>query len=150
MTAARVELSEANAFIASVHRHHKPVVGHRFSVGAKSGGKLVGVAVVGRPVARMTDQKHIAEVTRLATDGTKNACSFLYGRCARIAEQLGFESIQTFVLETEPATSLRASGWAFAGLTDGGDHNREGRVRRRDQPECPKQKWIKILNEPNR
>jgi hypothetical protein len=98
MKTVRVELNEANAFIGTNHRHHKPVRGHRFSIGVEAGGRLVGVATIGRPVAPKTDQKHIAEVTRLATDGTKNACSFLYGKAARIALELGFTKIQTFVL----------------------------------------------------
>lgn len=73
MKPARVELSEANDFVARFHRHHKPVVGHRFSIGCEVNGSIVGCVIVGRPVARQSDQKHIAEVTRLVTDGTKNA-----------------------------------------------------------------------------
>ncbi len=146
MKAVRVELSEANSFIAEVHRHHKPVQGHRFSIGVEHGGKLVGVAVVGRPVARMTDQKNVAEVTRLATDGTRNACSFLYAQCARAAQELAFTSIQTFILATEPGTSLRAAGWINRGASAGGDWNRPSRGgRRTDQPMEPKIKWSKQL-----
>lgn len=73
----RVKLDEANAFVSNLHRHHKPVVGHLFSIGAVLGDQLVGVAIVGRPVSRMRDDGLTAEVTRLCTDGTKNACSFL-------------------------------------------------------------------------
>lgn len=146
MRPARVELDEANAFIAGVHRHHKPVRGHRFSIGAEKAGKLVGVAVVGRPVARMTDQKHVAEVTRLATDGTKNACSFLYAQAARAAKEMAFTKIQTFILKSEPGTSLRAAGWTCEGTSPGGDWNRPSRGgRRTDQPQEPKVKWSKEL-----
>lgn len=144
MRAVRVELLEANCFVSQFHRHHKPVVGHRFSIGAEHNGKLVGCVIVGRPVARNTCQKHIAEVTRLCTDGTKNACSFLYAQAARAAKELGFESIQTFILPSESGTSLKASGWACAGTCKvGGWHTRIG--RRHDQPEMPKVKWVKIL-----
>ena len=147
MRACRVELVEANAFIEGVHRHHKPVQGHRFSVGVEQGGKLVGVAVVGRPVARMTDQKNICEVTRLATDGTKNACSFLYAQCARAAQALAFREIQTFILDGEPGTTLKAAGWECVGPSSGGDWNRPSRGgRRTDQPQQPKTKWRKKLN----
>lgn len=144
MIVARIELSEANEFIARVHRHHKPVVGHRFSISAEKNGELVGVAVVGRPVARMTDQKRVAEITRLATDGTRNACSFLYARAAEIAKLMGFKEIQTFILSSEPGTSLRAAGWECSGPSAGGDWNRPSRGgRRMDQPQEPKVKWCK-------
>ena len=45
-------LKEANAYVEQYHRHHKPVVGHKFSIGCSDGEKIVGVAIVGRPVAR--------------------------------------------------------------------------------------------------
>lgn len=142
---ARTELKEANEIVARLHRHHKPVAGHRFSIGAEKGGRIVGCAIVGRPVARQSDQKFIAEVTRCTTDGTRNACSFLYGRAARVAELLGYKLIQTFVLQTESGTSLKAAGWECLGITKAGSwHTRGG--RRHDQPEEPKVKWIKRLN----
>lgn len=135
-------LDRANELVSTLHRHHKPVQGHRFSIGALEDAKLVGAAIVGRPSARMTNQYSECEVTRLVTDGSANACSFLYGACARIAREMGFDKIHTFVLESEPATSLKAAGWKFDGLTEGGDWNRPSRGGRRiDQPMCRKQKW---------
>lgn len=142
----RVELSDANAFIAAHHRHHKPVVGHRFSIGASVGGRLVGVAIVGRPVARMTDQKNIAEVTRLCTDGSLNACSFLYATCAKIAKLMGFLEIQTFILESESGITLKAAGWTRGNVSGGGTWNRPSRGdRREDQPLDKKVRWYKKL-----
>lgn len=139
-------LKQANDLIDSLHRHHKPVVGHRFSIGAEMDGVLVGAVVVGRPVARMTDQNRVAEVTRLVTDGTKNACSFLYGAAARAAKEIGFDKIQTFILDSEDGTSLRASGWVLEAASGGGDWNRPSRGgRRTDQPQQPKTKWSKRL-----
>lgn len=88
-----VELKEANDFVGLLHRHHKPVVGHRFSVGVAN-GILRGVAICGRPVARLC-AKDTLEVTRVCTDGTKNACSMLYGACARAGAALGYKKIQT-------------------------------------------------------
>lgn len=85
LTIVRIELGEANAFVEEHHRHHKPVVGHLFSIGATQADRIVGVVIVGRPVARMRDDGATAEVTRLCTDGTRNACSFLYGAAARAA-----------------------------------------------------------------
>lgn len=141
-------LKQANSAVASLHRHHKPVVGHRFSIGVCHGERIVGAAIVGRPVARMTDQYDVAEVTRLVTDGTKNACSILYAACARAAKAMGYTRIQTYILDTEPGTSLRAAGWKMSGETDGGNWNCPSRGgRRTDQPMGKKQKWTKNLTE---
>lgn len=144
----QVELSAANSFVAALHRHHKPVVGHRFSIGAAKGGVLIGVCIVGRPIARMTDPQKVLEVTRLCTDGTRNACSFLYAAAARAGQVLGYERIQTFVLEHEPATTLRAAGWAHDHVTNTSEqwHSRDG--RRTGQPYERKQRWSKPLNAP--
>jgi hypothetical protein len=125
----RIGLDEANAFIAEHHRHHRPVVGHLFSIGAALGDQMVGVAIVGRPVARLRDDGVTAEVTRLCTDGNKNACSFLYGASARAAFALGFKRIGTYILASEPGTSLAAAGWRLIGETSGGSWSRPSRPR---------------------
>ena len=141
-----LELRDLNALVSGLHRHHKPVQGHRFSIGVEHGGKVVGGASVGRPTARMTNQRKVLEVTRLVTDGTKNACSALYSAAARIGKELGYEHIQTFILASESGTSLRAAGWKFEQESGGGDWTRESKPnRRQDQPQCPKQRWGKKL-----
>lgn len=140
-------LAQANDLVARLHRHHKPARGHRFSIGAVKDGKLVGAAIVGRPVARKTPPYEVAEVVRLVTDGTKNAPSALYGAAARAAQAMGFWRIQTFILEDEPGTSLRAAGWEFEGWTNAEGWNRPSRNgRREDQPMGRKQRWGKYLN----
>lgn len=145
-----VELKDANAFVLTYHRHHKPVPGHRFSLGAFVGDKLVGVSIVGRPKARHTDQRRILEVNRLCTDGTRNACSALYGASARAGKALGYLRIQTFILDSEPGTSLRASGWRLDRTSPGGQWKHTGfqaggGINRTDQPICPKQCWVRDL-----
>jgi hypothetical protein len=125
----RLKLSEANTFVAMHHRHHIPVVFHLFSIGAVSESKIVGVVIVGRPVSRMRDDGATAEVTRLCTDGTKNACSFLYGAAARAAFALGFERIGTYILASEPGTSLTACGWRNLGERGGHSWSRSSRPR---------------------
>lgn len=115
-----IALAEANAFVAEHHRHHKPVVGHKFSIGAAVGEKIVGVVIVGRPVSRMRDDGMTLEVTRLCTDGHRNACSFLYGAAARACFALGYRRIGTYILATEPGTSLTAAGWRLIGERGGG------------------------------
>ncbi len=142
-----IELVEANKFVTAYHRHHKSVVSHRFSICAVSEAKIVGVAIVGRPVARMTDQLRTIEVTRLCTDGTPNACSALYAAAARVGSALGFEKIQTFVLESESGHSLRATGWEFDGVNGGGQwKHSDGKPRRTDQPTESKSRWCRHLN----
>ena len=138
-------LDQLNAFVTEHHRHHKRVQGHRFSLGVERSGVLVGACSVGRPVARNTEQYRIAEVTRLVTDGSKNACSILYAAAARACKAMGFDVIQTFILESEPGTSLRAAGWSLDAISAGGDWNSGGRSRRTDQPQGPKQRWRKQL-----
>lgn len=146
MRAHPLSLREANAFVLAHHRHHKPVRGHKFAIGCEVGGELVGAVIVGRPVARMIDHKCVAEVTRLVTIGTRNACSFLYSAAARAAQAMGYKRIQTYILDTEPGTSLKAAGFRFDTLTTGGDWNRPQRDgRRMDQPMGRKQRWVRDL-----
>jgi hypothetical protein len=121
-----VELSEANAFIERHHRHHNKIPWHRFSVGAMHDGRLVGVAVCGRPLGGQHQDKWV-EVTRLASDGTANVCSFLYGAAARAAFALGFKRIQTYILKDEPGTSLKAAGWGFDRMSHPSGWHRRGR-----------------------
>lgn len=141
MTHVRLELAEANAFVQLHHRHHKPVAGHLFSLGAALGSTIVGVAIVGRPVSRVRDDGMTAEVTRLCTDGTRNACSFLYGATARAALALGFESIGTYTLPEEGGASLRAAGWKLIGARGGGKWDTPSRPRVDVHPTQAKLFW---------
>lgn len=86
-------LKEANAYVEQYHRHHKPVVGHKFSIGCSDGEKIVGVAIVGRPVSRHLDDGWTLEVNRLCTDGTRNACSMLYAAAWRAAKAMGYKRL---------------------------------------------------------
>lgn len=137
-----VGLDEANAFVAQHHRHHHPVPGHKFSIGvADESGAIRGVAIVGRPVARMTDDGLTLEVNRVATDGCPNACSALYGAARRAAWALGFERLITFTLPEEGGASLRGAGWKLMGEAGGGKWGREGRPRVDKHPTQIKMKW---------
>lgn len=142
-----VTLKDANAFVASFHRHHRPTVGHKFSVGCSVDNKLVGVAICGRPVSRHVDDGETLEVNRLCTDGTKNACSRLYAACARIAKEMGFKKIVTYTLPSEGGASLKASGWRCAGQNKGGSWDSPTRRRTDKAPTEPKWKWEKQLHE---
>ena len=119
LSLSTIDLASANAFVVAMVRLHKKVVGHKFSLAAMRGNDLVGVCIVGRPVARMRDDGLTLEVTRLCTDGTRNACSFLYGAAARAAFALGYRRIGTYILASEPGTTLVAAGWRLIGEVKG-------------------------------
>jgi hypothetical protein len=139
-------LKQLNEIVDKLHRHHKPVRGHRFSIGVvNENGDLVGACSVGRPVSRWYDPYQVAEVTRLVTDGTKNACSILYAAAARACDAMGYKRIQTYILDSESGTSLKASGWSLDGKTVGQQwkHTNPPGPRRTDQPTCDKRRWVK-------
>jgi hypothetical protein len=140
-------LDEANDLVAQLHRHHKPVQGHRFSIGCEHEGRLVGAATVGRPPARNSPQYTMAKITRCVTDGTFNACSFLYGAAARVAKEMGFDDIETEILEEEIGASLKAAGFKFDRMTDSHPGKEQRPGRRHDQPEGPKQVWVRKLRQ---
>ena len=107
-------LKDANSFVGEWHRHHDPIPGglDYFRIACMDeGGEIHGVAIITRPPNRRSDDGVTCEVIRVATDGTRNACSFLYGAAARIALQMGFLRIITYTLDVEPGASLRAAGW---------------------------------------
>ena len=106
-----VSLKTAQAFVREHHRHNKPPVGHKFSVGLFNGECLLGVAMAGRPVARMLDDGVTLEVTRTCTDGTRNANSMLYGAIVRAAIALGYARCVTYTQRDESGASLRGAGW---------------------------------------
>lgn len=140
-------LAEANAFVRQHHRHHQPVPGHKFSLSVVDEfGAVRGVAIVGRPVGRMLDDGLTLEVLRVATDGTANACSALYGACRRAAFALGYQRIGTYTLAAEPGTSLLAASWKNLGLAGGGtwDRPNTGRPRVDKHPTQQKIRWEAI------
>lgn len=104
-----VSLAQANEHVAAWHRHNAPVPGSKFQVGCSDEmGVLHGVAIVGRPVARNFDDGDTLEVVRVATDGTRNANSMLYGACRRAAFALGYRRLITYTQAEEGGASLRA------------------------------------------
>lgn len=142
-------IREACLYIDQIHRHHRAPQGALFAVACstidKSGSAvIVGVATVGRPVARReATDSWCAEITRVATDGTKNACSLLYGACWRAARALGYQRLITYTLQSEAGVSLRASGWIVVGETRGGSWSCKSRPRVDKHPLQAKIKWSK-------
>ena len=142
LTVYPCHLDEANLFVRRHHRHHGPVVGHKFSLSvADSEGLCRGVAIVGRPVSRMLDDGLTLEVYRVATDGTPNACSALYGACRRATFALGYKRLVTYTLASESGVSLNAAGWKTLGVAGGGSWCRESRPRIDKHPTQRKIRW---------
>jgi hypothetical protein len=124
------ELDEANAFVGRHHRHHGRVVGHRFSLAVvNAAGEIVGVCIVGNPVARGLNDGWTLEVTRCCTDGTKDAASALYGAARRATFALGYRKLVTYILASELGTSLKAAGYRLVGEVRGRSWNCKSRPR---------------------
>jgi hypothetical protein len=142
LTIVPLPLGEANAFVALHHRHHAPVVGHKFALGVADGeGHVHGVAIVGRPVSRVLDDGLTLEVTRVATNGTPNAGSALYGACRRAAFALGYRRVVTYTLPSEAGASLRGAGYRLLGTAGGGSWSWQGRPRVDTHPLQQKLRW---------
>lgn len=147
MKAKPIELKKANEFVDKLHRHHDPVYRDKFRLACvDSDGIIHGIIQAGRPVSRCLDDGETIEIVRCCTDGTKNACSFLYSRMARIAKEMGYKKIITYILDSETGVSLKASGWEKEVDVQG---NRtwdcKSRPRTTTAPTCAKQRWAKVL-----
>lgn len=126
-------LAEANDFVTSYHRHNKRVPGARWAVGVSDGANLVGVAIVGRPVARALQDGYTSEVVRCCTLETapKGAPSCLYAACWRAWRAMGGRRLITYTLQREGGASLRGAGFTLIAELDAGRpaawQNRPGR-----------------------
>ena len=138
-------MGQASALVADLHRNHKPPLGHRFSIGCVLGRSLVGVAMCGRPVARALDDGWTLEVSRVATDGTPNACSKLYGAAWRAARALGYQRLVTYTLPSGGGASLRAAGFDLDGTTRGRPWVRSDGAPRANENTEDKSRWIKVI-----
>lgn len=97
-----VSRDEAFEYVRANHRHHGAPVGDLWRHAVHDDdGVLVGVAIVGRPVARALDDGLTVEVTRLCTSGAPNADSLLYGAARRAAEAKGYRRGLTYILASE-------------------------------------------------
>lgn len=109
--------ADACAFVAAHHRHHRPPRGHKYSIAvADSTGRLTGVVIVGRPVARAFDDGYTLEALRVCTDGTRNACSALLGAAWRTARASGHTRLITYTQDGEGGASLRGAGWRLVAV----------------------------------
>lgn len=137
-----INQADAFDFIRKNHRHHDvPVGGLWWQAVHNDAGSLVGVSVSGRPVARGIDDGLTAEVTRLCTDGTANACSMLYAAARRVAQDKGYRRGITYILDSEDGASLRATGWTLLWTVKGRSWSCESRPRVDKHPTCDKRAY---------
>jgi hypothetical protein len=157
-----VTIKAANVFVIKFHRHHKQVQGAKFAIGIFSDSDLRGVAICGRPVGRKLDNGLTLEVVRLCVLDMKNGCSMLYSACSRIAKEMGYKKIITYILQSETGISLKASGWNLEANNVGGKAwNSSGNLIRTNEisdlfgtykkyPSEMKQRWSKSLSNSNK
>ena len=136
-----IAMKDARTYIREHHRHNKEPRGGKWCLSVYDGDRLCGVSVSGRPVARALDDGRTLEITRVCTDGTKNACSILYGTNVRIAREMGYTRVVTYTLASEPGISLRAAGFQNCGSAGGGTWNCP--TRPRDENRTPHEKKIR-------
>lgn len=142
LTITPVTLGEARALVDQIHRHHRAPQGGLFAIGAAAGDEVVGVVIVGRPVARGNQDDYTCEVTRLAVkDDQPNACSILYAAAWRAARAMGYRRLITYTLTTEPGTSLRAVGFKCVGEVTGRSWHTPSRPRVDKHPTQDKLRW---------
>ena len=147
---APITLKAANAFVTTNHRHHDSVTGCKFAIGlyktVDGEDILIGTAICGRPVSRYLDDGLTLEINRLCVTEDGNCCSMLYGTCSRIAKEMGYKKAITYILESEPGISLKASNFILDKESCGGE-NWTGKRKRENNtvPEEMKQRWVKIL-----
>lgn len=133
---------EAHAYIREHHRHHGAPVGELWRHAVHDdAGLLVGVACVGRPVARGLDDGLTVEVTRVCTDGSPNACSMLYGAARRTSLAKGYRRGLTYILASEPGASLKAAGYRLLWAVKGRSWDCPSRPRTDKHPTEDKQAW---------
>lgn len=134
-------LRAAREYVQTNHRHHRAPQGGLFAVGAEVDGQLVGCAIVGKPVARMLNDHLTVEITRCCTDGTRNACSFLYRACVRIAQSMGYRRVLTYTLAEESGASLKGAGFKVTRTTRAESWSRPSRGRVDKIPIQQKLRW---------
>lgn len=139
-----ITFRQASDYINQHHRHHRATVGCKFCIGLYEGEKLIGCAVCGRPVSRYLDDGLTCEINRVCTDGTRNACSMLYGACCRAAKAMGYRQIITYTLESESGTSLKASNFLDDGIA-GGEIWTGNRKRNNGVPQEKKRRWRRVF-----
>ena len=148
-----VSFAVAAGFVRRHHAHNAAPVAWRYGAAIANGPtRLLGVVMVGNPVARGLMGRGMVEVNRLCIrrDVPRvlawNACSQLYGWAAREAETRGFSRIVTYTRADEDGTSLTASGWARDARVRGRSWSSPARARRDQGVPIDKCRWSRALH----
>lgn len=137
-----IHLAQAKIFVEKYHRHNIPPVGGKFAIACWNNDELCGVAICGRPVSRYSDDGNTLEIYRNCTDGTRNACSKLYGACQRIARDMGYRKIITYTLASENGASLKAANFRNCGEAGGKEWTGSRKRNYYIAPHEMKTKWL--------
>lgn len=147
-------LRQANDFVEEWHRHSARTSndGGKFAIGLHNGGgELIGVAIVGRPIARLLQVEGAAELLRLCTspEAPKGSGSKLYARARRIWQLMGGTRLHTYTLDRESRATMKGAGLREPVATiDGAQWDRAARPRdRRAIYDEPKIRWTEALAE---
>lgn len=130
LTIVPISIKEANGYVDRWHRHNKPIRVARWACACVDHlGTIHGVAIFGTPSCTNLMDGLTGEILRVATDGTRNSCSILYGACRKAAFALGYTRVVTYTLHSESQASLKAVGFKLVDDNAGGSPwtNRKGR-----------------------
>jgi hypothetical protein len=151
MMAVPVNIGDARAFVDRHHRHHRAPLSGLFAIGCamqdgsafcQCCGGIVGVVIVGRPVARALDDEWTCEITRLACfPEARNAPSFLYRSAWRAARAMGYRKLVTYTLASEPGSSLLGAGFISVAEVRGRSWHTPSRPRIDKHPTEDKIRW---------
>ena len=144
-----IHLKDAREYVGKHHRHNIPPVGGKFAISVYDGDRLCGVAICGRPTVRRLDNGETLEIYRCCTDGTKNACSKLYGKSCKIGFAMGYKRVITYTLESESGASLRAAGFICEGQAGGIEWTGARKRSYYISPDEMKKRWTKERSEKN-
>lgn len=142
LEAQPITLKEAKLYVQRHHHASSPPPGWKFGLAARAADEIVGVVMVGRPVARVLDDGWTAEVSRVCTSGYHNACSFLYARARKAAHALGYKRVITYTLSEESGSTLKADGWEDMYETSGGSWDCPSRPRNDKHDTQRKRLWL--------
>ncbi|API59491.1 hypothetical protein BSL82_09380 [Tardibacter chloracetimidivorans] len=145
-------LREANDFVEQHHRHSARTSndGGKYAIGLECANQLVGVAIVGRPIARLLQDGSTAELLRLCTSpaAPKGANSKLYSRAKRIWQLMGGGRFVTYTLKSESGASMRGAGATPVSDVPAARWDRPSRARTAKHIETlPKHRWQEHLPE---
>ena len=148
-----ISFRDAARFVAQHHVHCGPPLMHRFSFGVWNGPwVLMGVVIVGNPVARALMGRNLVEATRVCVrrdtepmlrDG---CCSKLYSAAAQGAERAGYCKIITYLRADEGGASIKAAGWVpEADVPGRGWHSARRQRSNGNNAFVPKVRWSRTL-----